>query len=215
MLFAFFGGDEGASSHNHTPSQADAEFIEGGETAPQVYDSRVYAILNRSLARTPSVTSFQTSFTDSLSTPVPRDQQPGVMTPTAFTAPPIPPGRGYTPRSVSSPQLRNMGRAGEESLSEAEEEYDHLNNSDVDPGDTGGLPSREGAHDSAFLLDNLLDRLGEGGRAGMRRVFKGGNKEKSGTPSPSARAPSRGPANRAPKSPKKRGGYQPRMASGF
>ncbi|PWW76503.1 hypothetical protein C7212DRAFT_38346, partial [Tuber magnatum] len=84
-LDAFFGGDEGVSSHNHTPSQVDAEFIEGGETAPQVYDNRVYAILNRSLARTPSVTSFQTSFADSLSTPVLRDQQPGVMTPTAFT----------------------------------------------------------------------------------------------------------------------------------
>lgn len=217
-LDAFFGGEENIPHHNQTISQTDAEFTENGETAPQVYDSRVYAILNRSLARTPSVTSFQTSFADSLSTPmVSRDQQPGVMTPTAFTAPPMAAVRGgYAPRSVSSPQLHMIGRTGEESLSEAEEEYDHLNGSDLDPGDpTAGQVSREGTPDSAFLLDNLLDRLGEGGRAGMRRVFKGGNKDKS--EGSSARAPSRGPTSRTPKSPKnpKRGDYRGVIHNGF
>lgn len=209
-LDAFFGGDDSASLYNHTP-QADAEFTEGSESAPQVYDSRVYAILNRSLARTPSVTSFQTSFADSLSTPIPRDLQPGVMTPTAFTAPPIPPGRvGYAARSVSSPQLHSF-RAGEESLSETEEEYDHMNSSDVDPSETGAPLSRESTPDSAFLLDNLLDRLGEGSRAGMRRVFKSGNKEKPEVLSV------RGPGGRTPNSPKapRRAEYQPRMYNGY
>lgn len=209
-LDAFFGGDDSTPNHNQTPSQADTEFTESGETAPQVYDNRVYAILNRSLARTPSVTSFQTSFADSLNTPVvTRDQPPGVMTPTAFTAPPIPSSSRYAPRSVSSPQMQMMGRTGEESLSEAEEEYDHLHGSDLDPGDTTASISREGTPESAFLLDNLLDRS-----RGMRRMFKGGRDKGEGS---SGRAPSRGPTSRAPKSPKnfKRGEYQGRMHNGF
>jgi hypothetical protein len=84
-----------------------------GETAPQLYDNRVYAILNTaSLARTPSVTSFQASFSDPIlsSTATLRerlgdDNRPGIMTPTAFTAPPAPGYRGYAPppfRSVSA-----------------------------------------------------------------------------------------------------------------
>ncbi|KAL7273120.1 Cell morphogenesis protein PAG1 [Rhizina undulata] len=202
-LDAFFGGDDPTPHHNHTPSQVESEFgTENGETAPQVYDNRVYAILNRSLARTPSVTSFQTSFADSLITPTPRDQQPGVMTPTAFTAPPIPPGRGYAPRSVSSPQMYSIGRAGEESFSEAEEEYDPQVNSDVESGGMETRASREGTPESAFLLDGLLDKVG-GGKSGMRRVFRGHKeKEGSGLSSASVRATSRGPVNRVPKSPK-------------
>ena len=100
----FFGGHE-------TAAQTDTD----GETAPQLYDTRVYAILNRSLARTPSVTSFQASFADSTlssaAAPAPRasadDHRPGIMTPTAFTAPPPLQGyidRGYAPfRSSPSP----------------------------------------------------------------------------------------------------------------
>ncbi|KAF8253553.1 hypothetical protein K440DRAFT_236308 [Wilcoxina mikolae CBS 423.85] len=89
----FFGGHE-------MTAQTDTD----GETAPQLYDTRVYAILNRSLARTSSVTSFQASFADSmLSSAIPTAKgddlnRPGVMTPTAFTAPP--PLQGFRDRGL-------------------------------------------------------------------------------------------------------------------
>ena len=116
-LDEFFGGHD-------TGTTADAE----GETVPQLYDTSVFAILNTaSLALTPSVTSFQASFGDSMLspsssstlTPVLRertilvdDNRPGIMTPTAFTAPAPPPigggggsssaHRGYAPFRPSS-----------------------------------------------------------------------------------------------------------------
>jgi len=110
-LDEFFGGHD-------TTTTADVD----GETVPQLYDTRVFAILNTaSLARTPSVTIFQASFgepapspSSSTTTPVLRertllgdDNRPGIMTPTAFTAPAPPPigsgggnssaHRGYAP----------------------------------------------------------------------------------------------------------------------
>jgi len=100
----FFGGHE-------TAVQMDTD----GETAPQLYDTRVYAILNRSLARTPSVTSFQASFADSTLTSAPITKgddanNPAVMTPTAFTVPPPLQGcmdKGYTPLK-SSPSEKTL-----------------------------------------------------------------------------------------------------------
>lgn len=187
-LDAFFGGDDSSSLNQSSVSFSDAEFgTENGETA-QVYDNRVYAILNRSLGgRTPSVTSFQASFADSLSTPTQRDQ-PGVMTPTAFTAPPIPPGgRGYAPRSVSSPQLHNMARPGEDySLSETEEEQEHTESDLEFPTD---IPLRAHTPDGrahtpdgrSHTPDGTL-RRGNSFRdepRGMRRVFRAGGLTRS------------------------------------
>lgn len=56
--------------HTHTVSVTDTEMsteapIDPVDSAPQVYDKKVSVILNRSLARTPSTTSFKTSLADS------------------------------------------------------------------------------------------------------------------------------------------------------
>jgi len=194
-LDAFFGGDDAIASNGST-LVGDTEYNETGETAPQLYDNRVYAILNRSLARTPSITSFQTSFGDSLATPTPRGDQPGIMTPTAFTAPPIPSAsRGYAAaavtgipfnngsRSVSSPQFNgNVGLklSGDESLSLSDSDTDFTRDgqqySDVDvavPAPSNALMDARGSPDSAFLLDNLLDKLSDG-KGKKRRVFRAG-----------------------------------------
>ncbi|KAI5804972.1 cell morphogenesis N-terminal-domain-containing protein [Geopyxis carbonaria] len=181
-LDAFFGGDDEHVMNQSGPPQGDQEFNETGESAPQLYDNRVYAILNRSLARTPSVTSFQASFADSLTTPQPQDR-PGIMTPTAFTAPP--PGRGYASRSVSSPQMHNISRSGEDSFS-SEGELDMQHHSDFE---TRTTPSRQtldipdggtSSPDGALLLDNLLEKLGNGKRRETRRVFRTGGSRSDG-----------------------------------
>lgn len=57
-------------SHNRNISMTDTEVsndmtIDPVDSAPQIYDKKVSAILNRSLARTPSTTSFKTSLADS------------------------------------------------------------------------------------------------------------------------------------------------------
>jgi hypothetical protein len=190
-LDAFFGGDDGPTSNGGAPTN-DMEYNETGETGPQLYDSRVYAILNRSLARTPSVTSFQNSFADSLTTPMLReDLQPRIMTPTAFTspAPPVPSGsRGYAvvPRSVSSPHTLNnlVFKSGEDPFSDSEMDrsIEYQYHSDAETlGSTGRNP------ESSLFLDNLLNRRKM--RANGRKIFgasasgSSSNSSASGKPS--------------------------------
>ncbi|OLL23052.1 Cell morphogenesis protein PAG1 [Neolecta irregularis DAH-3] len=57
---------EDVPSHAPTPSLAGTEYsVEHSESAPHVYDTRVAAIVSRSLMRTPSTTSFKTNLADS------------------------------------------------------------------------------------------------------------------------------------------------------
>lgn len=68
-LDSFFAEAMG-SSHNRNISFTDTEVsndltIDPVDSAPQIYDKKVSLILNRSLARTPSSTSFKTSLADS------------------------------------------------------------------------------------------------------------------------------------------------------
>jgi hypothetical protein len=73
-LDSFFARDMKKSPnhqyHAHTVSVTDTDVsadnaIDPVDSAPQVYDKKVSVILNRSLARTPSTTSFKTSLADS------------------------------------------------------------------------------------------------------------------------------------------------------
>lgn len=188
-LDAFFADDSSTTppgnNYQHTYSISDVDYgNESGETAPQIYDSRVYAILNRSLTRTPSVASLHTSFENSLSQgPMLRDTPPGMVTPTAFTAPPIPNARlPAASRSISSPIIHAMSRPGEESHSDGEEYYssgEELKRSRS----RGDAPSQEssgqGNSDSSFLLENLLSKVGGSQKPGVRRwIPSGGGKEK-------------------------------------
>lgn len=146
-LDTFFAGntDDAYNTSGSLQAQIDCDFLgEALETAPQLYDNRVFALLNRSLARTPSISSFQTSFADSMtssttptmtSTVLLHDRDPNrppIMTPTAFTAPPpmsLPGQRGMkppsgpvpAPRSVSSPQLQNVSRMGGQGADDSSE----------------------------------------------------------------------------------------------
>lgn len=187
-LDAFFADDSSTTppggNYQHTYSLSDVDYgNESGETAPQIYDSRVYAILNRSLTRTPSVASLHTSFENSLSQgPMFRDTPLGMVTPTAFTAPPIPNTRyGASSRSISSPIIQTISKPGEESLSE-EDNYssgEELSRS-RSHGDTAASdPSGQGNSDSSFLLESLLSKVGGGQKPGVRRWMpSGGSKEK-------------------------------------
>ncbi|KAF8463503.1 cell morphogenesis N-terminal-domain-containing protein [Kalaharituber pfeilii] len=188
-LDAFFADERSSTppggNYQHTYSMSDVDYgNEGTESAPQIYDSRVYAILNRSLTRTPSVASLHTSFENSLSQPqILRDTPPGMVTPTAFTAPPIPNPR-FATRSASSPIIHTMPRTGEESLSEEEdekaaEEEDYSSGEDITrtlsrgdgtrPGSAG-----EGNSDGSFLLENLLSKVGGPQKPGGVLRWKGG-----------------------------------------
>ncbi len=89
-LDVFFTEDV-ATNHHHSPSQTDTEYsVDQTESAPALYDTRVAAILGRTLARTPSVISFKTSLADSFGNVSPTDGRNGAMTPitAAFHSPP-------------------------------------------------------------------------------------------------------------------------------
>ena len=170
-LDAFFADDSSTTppggNYQHTYSMSDVDYgNEGAESAPQIYDSRVYAILNRSLTRTPSVASLHTSFENSLSQPAMKDAYPGIVTPTAFTAPPIPSSR-YAPRSISSPQT--MTKPGEESLSEEDYSSGEELSRSRSRGDPAGPSESSGVQDTSFLLENLLSKVGGGTKQGVRR----------------------------------------------
>jgi len=149
------------------PPPTDTESVHDGvESAPHLYDSRVYAILNHSLHRSASVTSFRNTFSDSLSTPAPRDQQPPpIMTPTVFTAPPLPMmGRGGIPnRGVMSPDYAQLGRPASESSSDDEYEDDAS-------GDDDDASPNMSKDDSPFNLENLLKSAGQKAKSGMENV---------------------------------------------
>lgn len=179
-LDAFFADDSAStppeSTYQHTYSISDVDYcIEAGETAPQIYDSRVYAILNRSLTRTPSGTSLHTSFENSLSQgPMLRDTPPGMVTPTAFTAPPIPNTRfPSASRSISSPIIpapkpEEESQSEEEYYSSGEELHRSRSRSRGDAPLTGA-PEKSNP-DSSFLLESLLSRVGgSSAKPGARR----------------------------------------------
>lgn len=77
-LDSFFTKDINKTSrrpnHDHnfsvTDTDASTDIIDPSESVPQLYDKKVSLILNRSLARTPSTTSFKTTLADSFNNPI-------------------------------------------------------------------------------------------------------------------------------------------------
>lgn len=83
----------------------------GIEEREHLYEQQARPILDKSMKRTPSVTSFQTGFaSNELRYPAPRGEATAEMNPGAFTQSASPPPRpGLHNRSVTSP---NMARSG-------------------------------------------------------------------------------------------------------
>ncbi|KAF3163796.1 Cell morphoproteinsis protein PAG1 [Orbilia oligospora] len=164
-----FFADESFNSTQTQTTDGDA-----AETASQTYDNRVYHILNRSLQRSPSVTSFNHTFGDSLSMPPGFVREhPPIMTPTLFAAPPMTPaafGKGGVPNRVTGNQqlgYEDMRRhpGGSESSSDNEYEED-VSDDDLEDHATATTPK----DDSPFLLESLLRSAGQKAKSGVEGV---------------------------------------------
>ncbi|KAJ6259267.1 hypothetical protein Dda_6166 [Drechslerella dactyloides] len=186
----FFADESFAGGH--TQVVGDSDDGTAAETASQTYDNRVYHILNRSLQRSPSVTSFNHSFGDSLSMPGMIRDHPPIMTPTLFAAPPMTPaafGRGGIPNRATGPggphaiNATGIGslpgsagvlpgyedlrrQAGSESSSDNEYEEDASDTDDLDDHAIATTPKE----DSPFLLENLLRSAGQKAKSGVEGV---------------------------------------------
>ncbi|KAF2816182.1 uncharacterized protein BDZ99DRAFT_471444 [Mytilinidion resinicola] len=150
-----------------------------------VYDQQTLPILHKSLTRNASVTSFQSGFADAKVPAPPRD--PGVMTPTLFTAPsgslaPAPSGPlprpGLHSRSVTSPSVnQRTPPAFPMSTDDNEEPFSD------DDASTGRMTTVE----KSFSLEGMIRPLTQDTRSrirsGMRRLTGGGGdaKEKERT----------------------------------
>jgi hypothetical protein len=158
-----------------------------------LYDQQTAPILNKSLTRNASVTSFQSGFTDSKLSPA---RDPGVMTPGAFntfnsgqagsgaTAPPtaaLLARPGLHLRSVTSPSAPNAHQHLSPALSHsAVDEYgEPFSDDDMASASSRGYnSSSSSAIDKTFSLENMIRPLKEDTRSrirsGMRRLTGGG-----------------------------------------
>lgn len=142
------------SDHTMVPFSGDPD------VGASLYDQQTLPILHKSLAQTGSSLSFQNGFSD-IRTPAARD--PGVMTPTAFTAPALPLVRPpMHTRSVTSP-VNNLPTTTETEL---------LSDSDVNEVFSDDERSTTPGHsrDAPFFLESMI----RGTRSGMRRLTGGG-----------------------------------------
>ncbi|EWC45356.1 hypothetical protein DRE_00755 [Drechslerella stenobrocha 248] len=191
-LDSFFADESFSGAQMHSTGDDGT----AAETASQTYDNSAYPILNRSLQRSPSVTSFNHSFGDSMSMPgmALRDHPP-IMTPTLFAAPPMMPSAfsrggvpnrsgmggapGSVPGSAGSGGGMGMGsggvlqgyedirqQAGSESSSDNEYEEDASDTDDLDDHATATTPKE----DSPFLLESLLRSAGQKAKNGVEGV---------------------------------------------
>ncbi len=139
------------------------------DSGANLYDQQTLPILRKSLGRTVSVSSFQTGFTDSR-TSAPSD--PKVMTPTAFTTPPVPPVRpGLHARSVTSPAVNAYKPSTRVELLSDDEMNEVLSDDELSSHAASG-------HEGSFFLENMIRPLAQGTRSRMRRLTGGGGKEK-------------------------------------
>ncbi|KAJ9669598.1 Cell morphogenesis protein PAG1 [Coniosporium apollinis] len=140
-----------------------------------VYDQQTAPILHKSLTRNASVTSFQTGFAD-----MRYSRDPGIMTPTAFTAPAIPPvptvptlvaalaqpRPGLHSRSVTSPPtvVQRTPPGSEFRLDENDESIS----------DDELTTSRASANDKPSTFDRFTQGTRSGWRSATRRLTGGG-----------------------------------------
>ncbi|KAI9721918.1 MAG: hypothetical protein M1812_001874 [Candelaria pacifica] len=166
-----FFGDDGSSEQAFTGLAANniPDFsLEQIDSGANIYDQQTLPILDKSLGRTASISSFQTGFTDSRAS-VPSD--PKVMTPTAFTTPQVSSARpGLHARSVTSPGVNLKPLTRVELLSE--DERDEVFSDDE-------LSSHAASgHEGSFFLESMIRPLTKGTKSRMRRLTGGGGKEK-------------------------------------
>ncbi|CAI6342287.1 unnamed protein product [Periconia digitata] len=149
------------------------------DTRETLYDQQTAPILNKSLARNPSVTSFHSGFSDTKLSPA---RDPGVMNPGAFNSfsshtnlPLHPPSRpGLHSRSVTSPSAPNQSSVSRLSpaLSNTLEEHDEPFSDD----EFALLRSPTGLNgaDKSVSLEHMVNGLRQDTRSrirsGMRRL---------------------------------------------
>lgn len=157
-----------------------------------LYDQQTAPILNKSLTRNASVTSFQSGFTDLKLSPA---RDPGVMTPGAFntfnsvqtaagaTAPPttaLPARPGLHSRSVTSPSAPNQHQRLSPALSHST--VDEYGEPFSDDDMAIGRGFNTNASDKTFSLENMIRPLTQDTRSrirsGMRRLTGGGGDAK-------------------------------------
>ena len=145
---------------NHYSGNTMVEFPGDSDVGASLYDQQTLSLLQRSLARTESYSSFQNSYVD-VNLHGARD--PGVMTPTAFTAPALPLTRPpMHARSVTSP-VNNLPSATTAHL-HSDHEVDEVF-SDDERSTAHGQP-----RDAPYFLGSVI----RGTRSGMRRLTGGG-----------------------------------------
>ena len=149
--------DKAASHYSGTTMVA---FPGDSDVGASLYDQQTLPLLHRSLARTESYSSFQNGFVDVNSSGA---RIPGVMTPTAFTAPALPPARPpMHARSVTSP-VNNLPAASGADL-HSDNEIDEVF-SDDERSTAHGQP-----RDAPYFFESVI----RGTRSGMRRLTGGG-----------------------------------------
>jgi hypothetical protein len=172
---------------NHFSANSMVAFAGVSDVGASLYDQQTLPLLHRSLARNESYSSFQNGFTDGKS---PGARDPGVMTPTAFTAPAMPPTRPpMHARSVTSP-VNNLPSATGIDL-HSDHEADEVF-SDDERSTAHGQP-----RDAPYFLESVI----RGTRSGMRRLTGGGGGRDGERQRDLLRSHKKG-LNQNPKSPK-------------
>lgn len=149
---------------NHFSGSTIVTFAGEADIGASLYDQQTLPLLHRSLARTESYSSFQNGLTDLKATGA---RDPGVMTPTAFSAPAMPPTRPpMHARSVTSPVNHLLSTAGTDLLSdhEADEVFS----------DDERSTSHGQTRDAPYFLESMI----RGTRSGMRRLTGGRDGER-------------------------------------
>ena len=146
---------------NHYSGNTVVAFQHDTDAGASLYDQQTLPILHRSLARSESYSFFQNGFAEAKS---PSARDPGVMTPTAFTAPTMPPIRPpIHARSVTSPVNNLPIATGSELLSD--------NETDEVFSDDERSTAHQHPRDAPFFLESVI----RGTRSGMRRLTGGGS----------------------------------------
>ncbi|KAI9891339.1 MAG: Cell morphogenesis protein PAG1 [Vezdaea aestivalis] len=140
------------------------DFIGDPLDEARIYDQQTYPILQRTLGRTNSITSFH-GLTES------RSRDVGVMSPTAFVAPKLP-AHHHRPRlrgrSITSPSGSGVSSSSGVDLA-----------SDVDIEEHFLSDHEEStvSHGEHSFIDHMIRPVANGARSGMRRLTGGGSRE--------------------------------------
>jgi hypothetical protein len=176
-----FFEDDDAETLSELPSSGTLGRFTTSQTdvRENVYDQQTLPILHKSLTQNASVTSFQSGFADAK---VPASRDPGVMTPTLFTAPCNPPAPapsgplprpGLHSRSVTSPSVNQ--RTPPAYLMRTDEYEEPFSDDERSTGRTNPI-------EKSFSLETMIRPLTQDTRSrirsSMRRLTGGGGDTK-------------------------------------